>query len=62
MRQIDARFESIEMDFPGYGKRIMLAVGVPLPGVGVASGNLGLWVPGCVFIAIGGSEKLCHRG
>lgn len=40
-----------------HGESIVFAVGISMLAVGLGTGNAGFWIPGCVFMAIGFSQK-----
>ena len=61
LRWAYAKFRSVVNGFFGYGERIMLAVGISLLAVGLGTGNPGFWIPGCVFAAIGCSQRVKRR-
>lgn len=61
MRMGYVKFRSVVNGYFGYGERIMLAVGVALVAVGLGTGNPGFWIPGCVFMAIGGFQRVNRR-
>ncbi|MGO3029715.1 hypothetical protein, partial [Pseudomonas helleri] len=40
-----------------HGESIVFAVGISMLAVGLGTGNAGFWIPGCVLMAVGLSQK-----
>lgn len=44
-----------------HGESIVLAVGISMLAVGLGTGNAGFWIPGCVLMAVGLSQKSSRK-